>query len=67
MIRAATALITFGEMHFLLIIENDFFIFGKIHFLLTSENEFFCEIKRDGITSLHGIHVLATTRKQGMA
>ena len=36
MIRAGTALI----------------IFGKIHFLLISENEFFYEIKRDGITSL---------------
>ena len=36
-------------------------IFGKIHFLLISENEFFPEINvtelRDGITSLHGIHV----------
>ena len=36
--------------------------FGKIHFLLISENEFFHEINvtelRDGITSLHGIHVL---------
>ena len=36
-------------------------IFGKIHFLLISENEFFHEINvtelRDGITSLHGIHV----------
>ena len=31
-------------------------IFGKIHLLLTSENDFFHEIKRDGITSLHGIH-----------
>ena len=31
-------------------------IFGKIHFLLISENPFFCEIKRDGITSFHGIH-----------
>ena len=40
MIRAGTALI----------------IFGKIHFLLISENEFFHEIKRDGITSFHGIH-----------
>ena len=28
-----------------------------MHFLLISENEFFLEIKRDGITSLHGIHV----------
>ena len=32
--------------------------FGKIQFLLISENEFFHEIKCDGITSLHGIHVL---------
>ena len=31
-------------------------IFGKIHILLISEKEFFHEIKRDGITSLHGIH-----------
>ena len=31
-------------------------IFGEIHFLLTSKNEFFHEIKRNGITSLHGIH-----------
>ena len=28
----------------------------KFHFLLMSENEFFNDIKRDGITSLHGIH-----------
>ena len=33
-------------------------IFGKRHFLLRSENEFILEIKRDGMTSLHGIHVL---------
>ena len=32
-------------------------IFGKIHFLLISENEFTHEIKRDGITSFHGIQV----------
>ena len=32
-------------------------IFGKMPFLLTSENEFTHEIKYDGITSLHGIHV----------
>ena len=33
-------------------------IIGKMHFLLihVSENEFLCEIKFDGITSLHGIH-----------
>ena len=31
-------------------------IFGKVHFLLISANEFFHEIKRDGITTLHGIH-----------
>ena len=31
-------------------------IFSQIHFLLISANEFFPEIKRDGITSLHGIH-----------
>ena len=32
-------------------------IFDKMHFLLISQNEFFFhEIKRDGITSLHGIH-----------
>ena len=31
-------------------------IFGKMYFLLISENEFFHEVKRDGITSLHGIH-----------
>ena len=31
-------------------------IFGKMQFLPTSENQFFHEIKRDGITSLHGIH-----------
>ena len=31
-------------------------IFSKMHFLLISANEFFPEIKRDGITSLHGIH-----------
>ena len=34
-------------------------IFGKMHFLLISENELFHEIKRDGITSLHGIHAKA--------
>ena len=28
-----------------------------VHFLSISENEFFYEIKRDGITSLHGIHI----------
>ena len=28
-----------------------------MHFLLISENEFFHEIKLDGITSLHVIHV----------
>ena len=33
-------------------------IFGKMHFLLILENEFFHEIKSDGITSLHGIHVI---------
>ena len=34
-------------------------IFDKMHFLLISQNEFFFhEIKRDGITSLHGIHDL---------
>ena len=33
-------------------------IFGKMHFLLISENNFFHEIKRDGITSMHGIHVI---------
>ena len=33
-------------------------IFGQMHFLLISENEIFHEIKRDGITSLHGIHVI---------
>ena len=32
-------------------------IFGKIHFLLISGNQFFHKIKRDGITSLHGIHL----------
>ena len=32
--------------------------FGEIHFLSISENELFHEIKRDGITSLHGIHEL---------
>ena len=32
-------------------------ILGKMHILLISEKEFFHEIKRDGITSLHGIHV----------
>ena len=32
-------------------------IFGQMHFLLISENEIFHEIKHDGITSLHGIHV----------
>ena len=31
-------------------------IFGQMHFLLISENWVFHEIKRDGITSLHGIH-----------
>ena len=31
-------------------------IFGVNHFLLITENEFTHEIKRDGITSLHGIH-----------
>ena len=29
-----------------------------MHFLSLSENEFFHDIKRDGITSLHGIHAL---------
>ena len=33
-------------------------ILGKIHFLLISANEFFNKIKRDGITILHGIHVM---------
>ena len=33
-------------------------ICGEMHFLLISENLFFHDIKRDGITSLHGIHVL---------
>ena len=33
-------------------------IFGKKHFLLISENVFFRDKKRDGITSLHGIHVI---------
>ena len=33
-------------------------IFGNMHFLVISENEFTNEIKRDGITSLLGIHVL---------
>ena len=28
---------------------------GEMHFLLISENEFFYEIKCDGITRLHGI------------
>ena len=28
-----------------------------MHFLIISENKFFHEIKRDRITSLHGIHV----------
>ena len=31
-------------------------IFGQMYFLLISENEIFHELKRDGITSLHGIH-----------
>ena len=35
-------------------------IFGQLHFLLISENEFFMKLNvtelRDGITSLHGIH-----------
>ena len=31
-------------------------IFCKMHFLLISENDFFHRIKRDGITSLHGIY-----------
>ena len=31
-------------------------LFGKMLFLLISENQFTHEIKRDGITSLHGIH-----------
>ena len=29
-----------------------------MHFMLISENELFHEIKRDGITSLHGIQVV---------
>ena len=33
-------------------------IFGKMHFQLISEKEVTHEIKRDGITSFHGIHVL---------
>ena len=33
-------------------------ICGEMHFLLISENLFFHDIKRDGITSLHGIHVV---------
>ena len=33
------------------------YFFGKIHFLLILENQFFHEIKLGGITSLHGIHV----------
>ena len=37
-------------------VESALVIFGKMHFLAISENEFFHEIKRDGITSLHGIH-----------
>ena len=28
------------------------------HFLIISENSFFHEVKRDGITSFHGIHVV---------
>ena len=32
----------------------------EFRFLSISENEFFHEIKRDGITSLHGIHVCLT-------
>ena len=32
-------------------------ICGEMHFLLISENLFFHDIKRDRITSLHGIHV----------
>ena len=31
-------------------------IFGTMHFLLISQSELFREIKRDEITSLHGIH-----------
>ena len=31
-------------------------IFGKMYFLLISQSELFREIKRDEITSLHGIH-----------
>ena len=31
-------------------------IFSKMQFMVISENEFFHEIKRDGITSLQGIH-----------
>ena len=30
----------------------------KLHFPLISENEFTHEIKRDGMTSFHGFHVL---------
>ena len=33
-------------------------IFGKIHFLSISEKGDFHEIKCDGRTSVHGIHVL---------
>ena len=46
MIGAVTALMIFTAP----------IIFGKMHFLLISEHWFFHEIKRDGMTSLHGIH-----------
>ena len=35
-----------------------------MHFLLTSENEIVNEIKRDGITSFHGIHVMPVKHNQ---
>ena len=31
-------------------------LFGKMHFQQVSENQLFHEIKRNGITSFHGIH-----------
>ena len=45
----------------------DYGKFGKMHFLLISENEFTHEMKRDGITSLHGIHGQLITGIEGRA